>query len=51
MTKADDRNRLENDFHGLAGRVDRLVKTCPDATLLDSDKLSPGRPSIRRTPA
>lgn len=40
MSKAEDRNRLESEFHGLAGRVDRLLKTSPGDTLLDPEKLS-----------
>ncbi|MEV7163111.1 hypothetical protein AB0N60_13540 [Streptomyces microflavus] len=40
MSQADERNRLESDFHGLAGRIDRLTKTSPAQTTLDPDRLS-----------
>ncbi|WP_432004570.1 hypothetical protein [Streptomyces parvus] len=40
MSQADERNRLEQEFHGLAGRIDRLAKTSPAQTTLDPDRLA-----------
>ncbi|MEW2093901.1 hypothetical protein AB0932_30100 [Streptomyces sp. NPDC006682] len=39
MSQADERNRLEAEFHGLAGHINRLITTSPDQTTLDRVRL------------
>jgi hypothetical protein len=40
MSKAAERNKLESNFHGLAGRVERLVGTDSGRTTLDPERLT-----------
>ncbi|KUN07172.1 hypothetical protein AQI95_11540 [Streptomyces yokosukanensis] len=40
MGKAAERSQLEDDFYGLAGRVERLINTDCRRTSLNPDRLS-----------